>query len=92
MHTFGLPCRIAEIAEICVNWGIILIEDAAESLGSYVGARHTGTGRLATLSFNRNKIITCGGGGMIITDDVNIATSDPPNYNSQSSPSLRICA
>ena len=63
MHTFGLPCRIAEIAEICVNWGIILIEDAAESLGSYVGARHTGTfGRLATLSFNGNKIITCGAG------------------------------
>jgi len=70
MHTFGLPCRITEIAEICAEFGIALIEDAAESLGSYVGANHTGTfGKLATLSFNGNKVITTGGGGMIITDD-----------------------
>jgi len=70
MHTFGLPCRIAEIAEICAEFDLALIEDAAESLGSYVGARHTGRfGKLATLSFNGNKIITTGGGGMIITDD-----------------------
>jgi len=70
MHTFGLPCRIAEISVICVDWNITLIEDAAESLGSYVGDKHTGTfSSIATLSFNGNKVITTGGGGMIITDD-----------------------
>lgn len=74
MHTFGLPCRIEEIAALCDEWGIALVEDAAESLGSYVGNRHTGTfGRLSTLSFNGNKVITTGGGGMIITNDEAIA-------------------
>ncbi|WP_037296176.1 LegC family aminotransferase [Roseobacter sp. AzwK-3b] len=74
MHTFGLPCRIAEIAEVCAEFDIALIEDAAESLGSRVGARHTGTfGTLATLSFNGNKVITTGGGGMIVTDDTALA-------------------
>ena len=74
MHTFGFPCRIAEIAEICADWDIALIEDAAESLGSYVGSRHTGTfGSMATFSFNGNKVITTGGGGMIITDDSELA-------------------
>lgn len=74
MHTFGFPCRISEIAEICADWNIALIEDAAESLGSYAGGRHTGTfGSMATLSFNGNKVITTGGGGMIITDDSELA-------------------
>lgn len=74
MHTFGLPCRIEEIAALCAEWGIALVEDAAESLGSYVGKRHTGTfGQMATLSFNGNKVITTGGGGMIITDDEQLA-------------------
>ncbi len=74
MHTFGIPVRIAEIAAICAEWGIALVEDAAESLGSYVNGRHTGTfGKLATLSFNGNKTITTGGGGMIVTDDETIA-------------------
>ena len=74
MHTFGFPCRIAQIAEICSNWNIVLLEDAAESLGSYVGSRHTGTfGSMATLSFNGNKVITTGGGGMIITDNFELA-------------------
>ena len=74
MHTFGFPCRIVEIAEICAHWDIALIEDAAESLGSYVGSRHTGTfSSMATLSFNGNKVITTGGGGMIITDDAELA-------------------
>lgn len=74
MHTFGLPCRIEEIAAICAEWGIALVEDAAESLGSYVGQRHTGTfGMMATLSFNGNKVITTGGGGMIITNDEKLA-------------------
>ena len=75
MHTFGFPCRIAEIAEICAAWNIALIEDVAESLGSYVGTGHTGTfSSMATLSFNGNKIITTGGGGMIITDDPELAS------------------
>ena len=74
MHTFGLPCRIEEIVSICDEYGIAVVEDAAESLGSYVGTRHTGTfGKLATLSFNGNKVITTGGGGMIITDDAALA-------------------
>lgn len=74
MHTFGLPCRIDEIATVCDEWGIALVEDAAESLGSYVGKRHTGTfGKVAALSFNGNKVITTGGGGMIITDDADLA-------------------
>ena len=74
MHTFGLPVRIDEIASICKEYGVPLIEDAAESLGSYVRGRHTGTfGDVATLSFNGNKIITTGGGGMIITNDSELA-------------------
>ena len=74
MHTFGIPLRIAEIVAICDEYGIAVVEDAAESLGSWVGDRHTGTfGKLATLSFNGNKTITTGGGGMIVTDDEAIA-------------------
>jgi len=74
MHTFGFPCRIEEIVSICDEWGIAVIEDAAESLGSYVAGKHTGTfGQMATLSFNGNKVITTGGGGMIITDDPELA-------------------
>ncbi len=74
MHSFGLPCRIMEIAEICSDFGIVLIEDAAEALGSYAGDRHTGTiGKIGILSFNGNKIITTGGGGMILTDDEALA-------------------
>ena len=74
MHTFGHPVRIDEIAAICAEWGIPLVEDAAESLGSYFRGRHTGTfGRLGVFSFNGNKIITTGGGGMIVTDDEDLA-------------------
>ncbi len=74
MHTFGFPCRIEEISNICREWGISLVEDAAESLGSYFSDRHTGTfGEMGTLSFNGNKIITTGGGGMVITDNVDLA-------------------
>lgn len=70
MHTFGLPCRIDLIAAICAEFGLPLIEDAAESLGSYYQGKHTGTfGKLAAFSFNGNKTITTGGGGMITTDD-----------------------
>ena len=74
MHTFGFPCQIGEIKDICEEWNINLIEDAAESLGSYVDSKHTGTfGKIGTLSFNGNKLITTGGGGMIITDDEEIS-------------------
>jgi len=74
MHTFGLPCRVDEIANICEEFGITLIEDTAESLGSYYKGKHTGTiGKLAAFSFNGNKTITTGGGGMIITDDETLA-------------------
>lgn len=74
MHTFGHPVRVAELVAVCDEYGIPVVEDAAESLGSWVGERHTGTfGRLGTLSFNGNKVITTGGGGMIVTDDDDLA-------------------
>ncbi|WP_457746350.1 LegC family aminotransferase [Sulfurimonas sp.] len=70
MHTFGHPCKIDEIQAICEAWHITLVEDSAESLGSYYKKRHTGTfGKLGAFSFNGNKIITAGGGGVIVTDD-----------------------
>jgi len=74
VHTFGHPCRIDEIKLICENYHIKLIEDAAESVGSYYHGKHTGTfGSMGIFSFNGNKIITGGGGGCIITDDKNLA-------------------
>ncbi|OYZ33669.1 MAG: aminotransferase DegT [Sulfuricurvum sp. 17-40-25] len=70
MHTFGHPCRIDELKKICDEWHIALVEDAAESLGSYYKGKHTGTfGCVGAFSFNGNKIITSGGGGIIVTDD-----------------------
>lgn len=74
MHTFGHPCEIDAIGEICERWGLALVEDAAESLGSTYKGRHTGTfGRLGAFSFNGNKVITGGGGGVIVTDDEELA-------------------
>lgn len=74
MHTFGHPSKIRELLEICKEFNIIMVEDAAESLGSFYSNKHTGTfGLLGTLSFNGNKIITTGGGGAILTDDSNLA-------------------
>jgi len=74
VHTFGHPCRINEIASICSQYNIALVEDAAESLGSYYKGQHTGTfGNVSAFSFNGNKTITTGGGGMIITDDHKLA-------------------
>lgn len=70
MHTFGHPCRIDEIKEICDRYHVFLIEDAAESFGSIYKGKHTGTfGQMAAFSFNGNKVITSGGGGCIITND-----------------------
>lgn len=74
MHTFGIPCKIDEIAAICEQWKINLVEDAAESLGSYYKGKHTGVfGKMGVFSFNGNKTVTCGGGGALVTDDEAIA-------------------
>jgi aminotransferase in exopolysaccharide biosynthesis len=74
MHTFGFPARLDAIAEVCNQYNIILIEDAAESLGSTYKNKHTGTfGSLGTFSFNGNKTVTCGGGGAVLTDDAVLA-------------------
>lgn len=71
MHSFGHPVRLQELVDLCSKWSIVLIEDAAESLGSTYRNRHTGTfGQIGTQSFNGNKIITTGGGGMILTNAV----------------------
>ena len=74
MHTFGHPCMIDEIKDICDKYHIFLIEDAAESLGSMYKNKHTGTfGQMGVLSFNGNKIITSGGGGCLVTNDKRLA-------------------
>ena len=74
MHSFGFPLYIEEVVQICNKYHVPVIEDAAESLGSYVGLRHTGTfGLIGTFSFNGNKTVTCGGGGAIITNDEHVA-------------------
>jgi aminotransferase in exopolysaccharide biosynthesis len=69
MHTFGHPADLDGLVKVCASWNLALVEDAAESLGSFYKGRHTGTfGLLGTLSFNGNKIITTGGGGMVLTN------------------------
>ncbi|RDV16119.1 LegC family aminotransferase [Pontibacter diazotrophicus] len=74
MHTYGFPCEIDRIAAICAEWNIPLIEDAAESLGSYYKGIHTGAfGLMGTFSFNGNKTVTAGGGGAIVTDNEELA-------------------
>jgi aminotransferase in exopolysaccharide biosynthesis len=74
MHTFGHPCRIDAIANICDHYHIPLVEDAAESLGSTYKGRHTGTfGLFGIYSFNGNKTVTCGGGGAIVTNNDDLA-------------------
>lgn len=70
MHTFGFPVHFDELLEVCKSWNIPIVEDAAESLGSYYKGKHTGSlGKLGVFSFNGNKIVTSGGGGMIVTND-----------------------
>ena len=70
MHTFGHPVRIEELAAICAEWHIELVEDAAESIGSKYKGIHTGLfGKVGALSFNGNKTITTGGGGMLLFMD-----------------------
>jgi len=70
MHTFGHPVDLDRLAEVCKTFGLELVEDAAESLGSFYKGKHTGNhGRISAISFNGNKIITTGGGGAILTND-----------------------
>ena len=70
MHTFGHPVDIEGLVDVCARWCIAIVEDAAESLGSLYKGQHTGVfGLLGTLSFNGNKIITTGGGGMILANE-----------------------
>ena len=74
MHTFGFPVQLNEIKKICDLYNIELIEDMAESFGSFYNGEHTGgIGKLAALSFNGNKVLTTGGGGMILTNDESLA-------------------
>ncbi len=72
MHTFGHPVHLEALLDVCNRWGIAIIEDAAEALGSTLNNKHLGTfGKAGILSFNGNKIITSGSGGMILTDQKN---------------------
>jgi perosamine synthetase len=74
MHTFGHPVDLDPLVELCKHFKIELVEDAAESLGSYYKKKHTGSwGRASALSFNGNKIITTGGGGALLTNDDSLA-------------------
>jgi aminotransferase in exopolysaccharide biosynthesis len=74
MHTFGFPARIEKLVTICDAWKIPLVEDAAESLGSTVNGKALGGfGKVGVLSFNGNKIVTSGGGGAIVSNDLELA-------------------
>lgn len=74
MHTFGHACRIEEILAICEHYHIAVVEDAAEAMGSYYKGKHLGTfASIGVISFNGNKTITTGGGGMILTNDETVA-------------------
>jgi perosamine synthetase len=74
MHTFGHPMQIEALIDVAKEFNLVVVEDAAESIGSYVGGTHTGTfGRCSSLSFNGNKTITTGGGGAILTNDSGLA-------------------
>lgn len=73
MHTFGFPVHLDELLLVCNSWKIPLIEDAAESLGSEYKGKPTGSfGKLGAFSFNGNKIVTCGGGGALVSNDIKL--------------------
>jgi perosamine synthetase len=73
MHTFGFPVHLEELLSVCSKWNIPIVEDAAESLGSEYKGKPTGSfGQLGVFSFNGNKIVTCGGGGAIVTNDLSL--------------------
>jgi perosamine synthetase len=70
MHTFGFVCDVKRIRQVCTKWNLPLVEDAAEALGSYTEGIAAGSiGTVGTFSFNGNKIITSGGGGLVVTND-----------------------
>lgn len=74
MHTFGFPVDMPALLTVCEAWHIPVVEDAAESLGSRIDGQHTGTfGQIGIFSFNGNKVVTCGGGGCLVTQDPNLA-------------------
>lgn len=74
VHVFGHPANIENLKDVADSWGLPLIEDAAEALGSWKGNKHCGLfGKVGTLSFNGNKLITTGGGGALITNDTELA-------------------
>ncbi|MEG2556741.1 MAG: LegC family aminotransferase [Odoribacter sp.] len=74
MHTFGHPVHLDELVEVCQKYHLELIEDAAESIGSFYKGKHTGTfGKVGAISFNGNKTITTGGGGMLLFQDEELA-------------------
>jgi perosamine synthetase len=73
MHTFGFPVHIDDLILVCSKWNIPIVEDAAESIGSEYKGRPTGSfGKLGVYSFNGNKIVTSGGGGVIVTSDIQL--------------------
>lgn len=73
MHTFGHPCQMEKILALGNEFRIKVVEDAAESIGSYFGSKHTGTlGDVGVFSFNGNKIITCGAGGAVVTNNKSV--------------------
>ena len=73
MHTFGFPVHLDDLLAVCDAWKIPVVEDAAESLGSEYKGKPTGSlGKVGVFSFNGNKIVTCGGGGAIVTNDIEI--------------------
>lgn len=74
MHTFGHPVHLDKLVEVCRTYHLELVEDAAESIGSYYHGQHTGTfGRVGVVSFNGNKTITTGGGGMLLLQEEELA-------------------
>lgn len=73
MHTFGFPVNLDELLSVCKEWNIPLVEDAAESIGSEYKGMPTGSfGKVGAFSFNGNKIVTSGGGGVIVTNDIDL--------------------
>ena len=74
VHIYGQPCQMDKIMAIAESTGLPILEDACESIGTRYKNKHTGTfGKIAAFSFNGNKLITCGGGGMFVTDDEELA-------------------
>ena len=74
MHTFGHPVHLDELVQVCSEWHLELVEDAAKSIGSFYKGKHTGTfGKVGVISFNGNKTITTGGGGMLLFQDEELA-------------------